>query len=217
MVKVVIISNIRVIKFIYLIYLQVLYVGKIKVSHPKVSEAFIDDALIRFRVHGLEKSRSSASNILSEYQRQSLLTSSNNRRNSTVNTFYRIIVTRKENPIKLYGTLKLNLIQESSASETGSIENVSGSGIISPVNPLGVPSTLTGSVETFPKSHNSSLTEKEGHEENRDAANNNASQIPEIMRNRASSTGSVLNPRRDSMIRGGDEHNRTMLFQVRHF
>lgn len=58
--------------------------GKIKVSHPKVSETFIDDALVRFRVHGLEKSRSSANNFLADYQRQSLLTSSNNRRNSTV-------------------------------------------------------------------------------------------------------------------------------------
>ncbi|XP_076387308.1 PTB_TBC1D1_like and TBC domain-containing protein plx isoform X3 [Megachile rotundata] len=38
--------------------------------------------------------------------------------------------------------------------------------------------------------------------------------VPEVMRNRASSTGSVLNPRRDSMARAGDEHNRTMLFQV---
>ncbi|XP_017788167.1 PREDICTED: TBC1 domain family member 1 [Habropoda laboriosa] len=159
---------------------------KIKVSQPKVSEAFIDDALVRFRVHGLDKSRPSTGNILAEYQRQSLLTSSNNRRNST----------------------------ESSASETGSIENVSGSGIISPVNPLGVPPTLTGSVETFPKPQNASSTEKEEREENRDAANNNSMQVPEVMRNRASSTGSVLNARRDSMARGGDEHNRTMLFQV---
>ncbi|CAL7947292.1 unnamed protein product [Xylocopa violacea] len=167
-------------------FFEVLYVGKIKVSHPKVSEAFIDDALVRFRVHGLEKSRSSASNLLAEYHRQSLLTSSNNRRNST----------------------------ESSASETGSTENVSGSAIISPVNPLGVlPSTLTGSVETFPKPQNASPAEKD--EENRDAANNNNTmQIPEVMRSRASSTGSVLNTRRDSMARGGDEHNRTMLFQV---
>ncbi|XP_003706138.1 PTB_TBC1D1_like and TBC domain-containing protein plx isoform X1 [Megachile rotundata] len=167
-------------------FFEVLYVGKIKVSHPKVSEAFIDDALVRFRVHGLEKSRSSTNNILAEYQRQSILTSSNNRRNSA----------------------------ESSASETGSIENVSGSGIISPINPLGVASTLTGSVETFPKPQNASLAEKEEREENRDATNNNSMHVPEVMRNRASSTGSVLNPRRDSMARAGDEHNRTMLFQV---
>ncbi|KZC11928.1 PREDICTED: TBC1 domain family member 1 [Dufourea novaeangliae] len=167
-------------------FFEVLYVGKIKVSHPKVSEAFIDDALVRFRVHGLEKTRSSASNLLAEYQRQSILTSSNNRRNST----------------------------ESSASETGSIENVSGSGIISPINPLGVHPTLTGSVEAFPKPQNASLAEKDEHEENRDTANNNSMQVPEVMRNRALSTGSVLNPRRDSMARGSDEHNRTMLFQV---
>ncbi|XP_016911320.1 TBC1 domain family member 1 isoform X2 [Apis cerana] len=167
-------------------FFEVLYVGKIKVSHPKVSETFIDDALVRFRVHGLEKSRSSANNFLADYQRQSLLTSSNNRRNST----------------------------ESSASETGSIENVSGSGIIPVVNSLGVPSTLTGSVETFPKPQNVNFTEKDEREENRDVTNNNSMQVPEVMRNRASSTGSVLNTRRDSIVRGGDEHNRTMLFQV---
>ncbi|KAF3421065.1 hypothetical protein E2986_11841 [Frieseomelitta varia] len=167
-------------------FFEVLYVGKIRVSHPKVSETFIDDALVRFRVHGLEKSRPSATNFLSEYQRQSLLTSSNNRRNST----------------------------ESSASEAGSIENVSGSGIISPVNSLGVPSTLTGSVETFPKTQNANLAEKDEREENRDVTNNNSMQVPEVMRTRASSTGSVLNTRRDSLARGSDEHNRTMLFQV---
>ncbi|XP_033323299.1 PTB_TBC1D1_like and TBC domain-containing protein plx isoform X1 [Megalopta genalis] len=166
-------------------FFEVLYVGKIKVSHPKVSEAFIDDALVRFRVHGLEKSRPSTTNLLTEYQRQSLLTSSNNRRNST----------------------------ESSASETGSIENVCGSGIISQINPLGVPSTLTGSVEVFPKPQNAILAEKDEREGNRDAVNNNSMQVPEVMRNRASSTGSVLNSRRDSM-KASDEHNRTMLFQV---
>lgn len=106
------------------------------------------------------------------------------------------------------------MFQESSASETGSIENVSGSGIIPVVNSFGVPSTLTGSVETFPKPQNANFTEKDEREENRDVTNNNSMQIPEVMRNRASSTGSVLNTRRDSIARGGDEHNRTMLFQV---
>ncbi|XP_053988184.1 TBC1 domain family member 1 isoform X1 [Hylaeus volcanicus] len=168
-------------------FFEVLYIGKLRVSHPKVLESFIDDALVRFRVHGLDKSRSSSSN-LAEYQRQSLLTSSNNRRNSEEST--------------------------GSASETGSVENVSGSGIISPINSLGVPSTLTGSVEAIPKPQNASVAVKDEHEENRDAANNNSVQVPEVMRNRASSTGSVLNARRDSMLKAGDEHNRTMLLQV---
>jgi hypothetical protein len=38
--------------------LQVLYIGKIKVSHKKVPDSFIDDALEKFRVHELEKGRS---------------------------------------------------------------------------------------------------------------------------------------------------------------
>lgn len=36
---------------------QVLYIGKIKVSHRKVPESFIDDALEKFRLHDLEKER----------------------------------------------------------------------------------------------------------------------------------------------------------------
>ncbi|KAG7209512.1 hypothetical protein KM043_015597 [Ampulex compressa] len=170
-------------------FFEVLYVGKIKISHPKVSESFIDDALVRFRVHGLEKSRSSASAFLTEYQhlqRHANLTSSNNRRNST----------------------------ESSASETGSIENISGSNIILANNPLGVAPVLSGSVETFPRPL-TSLTEKDGHEESPSGASNSYNiQVPEVMRNRAASTGSVLNSRRDSAARANDEHNRTMLFQV---
>lgn len=72
---------------------QVFYVGKIKVSHPKVPESFIDEALIKFRVHGLEKSRSSTSNLLSDCQRlkRQALMSSINRRNSTVIIFSVII------------------------------------------------------------------------------------------------------------------------------
>lgn len=36
---------------------QVLYIGKIKVSHRKVPESFIDDALEKFRLHDLEKEK----------------------------------------------------------------------------------------------------------------------------------------------------------------
>lgn len=167
-------------------FFEVLYVGKIKVSHPKVSESFIDDALKRIRDHALEKSRSSTSSILAEYQnlhRQAILMSSN-RRNST----------------------------ESSTSETGSIENVSGSGISSSMNPLGVAPVLTGSVEAFPRSRE---TERDAREESRLAEGSAGSvPIPDVMRHRASSTGSVLNTRRNSAPRVNDEHNRTMLFQV---
>jgi TBC1 domain-containing protein 4 len=38
--------------------LQVLYIGKIKVSHKKVPDSFIDDALEKFRLHELEKGKS---------------------------------------------------------------------------------------------------------------------------------------------------------------
>lgn len=39
---------------------QVLYIGKIKVSHKKVPDSFIDDALEKFRVHELEKGKGKA-------------------------------------------------------------------------------------------------------------------------------------------------------------
>lgn len=42
-------------------------------------------------------------------------------------------------------------------------------------------------------------------------------QVPEVMRNRAGSMGNVLTGRRDSSPKTGDEHNRTMLFQVRKY
>nr|CAD7427136.1 unnamed protein product [Timema monikensis] len=38
--------------------IEVLYIGKIKVSHKKVPESFIDDALEKFRIHEKEKVRS---------------------------------------------------------------------------------------------------------------------------------------------------------------
>lgn len=38
-------------------FFEVLYVGKIKVSHRKVPDTFIDDALEKIRLHELEKSK----------------------------------------------------------------------------------------------------------------------------------------------------------------
>ncbi|XP_014478304.1 PREDICTED: TBC1 domain family member 4 isoform X1 [Dinoponera quadriceps] len=170
-------------------FFEVFYVGKIKLSLPKVPESFIDDTLIRFRVHELEKSRSSTGNLLSDCQRlkRQALTSSINRRNST----------------------------ESTASESGSIENVSGNSIIPCVNPLGVSPVLSGSAETFPRT-NASPVENDGRSENRtsESSSNSNINVPEIMRNRAASTGSVLTTgRRDSASKPND-NNRAMLFQV---
>lgn len=114
------------------------------------------------------------------------------------------------------GNLPLHF-QESTASESGSIENVSGNSIIPSVNPLGIPPVLSGSVETFPRTTANPAENHDDRDENRtseSSANSNIT-VPEIMRNRAASTGSVLNGRRDSAIKGNDDHNRTMVFQVR--
>lgn len=112
------------------------------------------------------------------------------------------------------GNLPLHF-QESTTSESGSIENVSGNSIIPSVNPLGISPVLSGSVETFPRT-TANPTENDGRDGNRtsESSTNSNITVPEIMRNRAASTGSVLSGRRDSAIKGNDDHNRTMVFQV---
>ncbi|XP_063986457.1 TBC1 domain family member 1 isoform X1 [Diachasmimorpha longicaudata] len=165
-------------------FFEVLYVGKIKLSHQKVPESFIDDALMKFKAYGLEKSKSTASNLLAECQqlrRQAHLAASNeNRRDSG----------------------------DSSTSDLGSSDNVSGASIISPTSPLSV-TTLGGSVESLP----APPTEIQESPQAKKTVNATM-QPPEMMRNRAASTGSVLGPRRGSASKGNDDHNRTMLFQV---
>lgn len=94
---------------------------------------------------------------------------------------------------------------------------MSGNSIIPSVNPLGIPPVLSGSVETFPRTTANSAEnhdDRDGNRTSESSANSNIT-VPEIMRNRAASTGSVLNGRRDSAIKGNDDHNRTMVFQVR--
>lgn len=46
-------------------FFEVLYVGKIKISHRKVPESFIDDALDKFKVHEAEKGQRSRHNTIS--------------------------------------------------------------------------------------------------------------------------------------------------------
>lgn len=46
-------------------FFEVLYVGKIKISHRKVPESFIDDALDKFRVHEAERGHRSRCNTIS--------------------------------------------------------------------------------------------------------------------------------------------------------
>ncbi|XP_012270654.1 TBC1 domain family member 4 isoform X2 [Orussus abietinus] len=171
-------------------FFEVLYVGKIKVNYQKVPESFIDNALTKIRAHGLEKSKSSANNLLAECQRlqkhatMKSSSSAGNRRDS----------------------------MDSSASELGSMENLSGSNVLSATSPLGSATAIGGSVEAIPPANNN--FENDGQEGNQVPKRNDNSgmPLPDVMRNRASSTGSVTIDRRDS--KGGYEHNRTMLFQV---
>ncbi|XP_034946750.1 TBC1 domain family member 4 isoform X2 [Chelonus insularis] len=168
-------------------FFEVLYIAKIQLAHQKVPESFIDDAMVKLKAHGLEKSKSTASNLLADCQKlknrqANIGTPTDNRRDSG----------------------------DSVTSDLGSTDNVSsGSSVISPSSPLGIASVLTGSVESLPvpsKEKDSQETSKKG--------NNSTIPVPEMMRSRAASTGSVLGPRREPSTKGNEDHNRTMLFQV---
>lgn len=127
-----------------------------------------------------------------------------------------IILTISSLPSRLTNESSPLHFQESTASESGSIENVSGNSTIPSVNPLGVPPVLSGSVETFPRtSANSSENDSRNGNRTSESSTNPNITVPEVMRNRAASTGSVLGGRRDSNAKGNDDHNRTMVFEVR--
>lgn len=185
-------------------FFEVLYLGKIKLNHGKlpqgklphsiVSQTFIDDALIKLRVRGLEKSKSSASNLLAQCQQLKSQSSTSD----------------------LLSNIRRDSV-DSSASELGSTDNVSGNNLLSPttsISPLGTAKVLGGSVETLPVRNNNVAESDEQDSKQVPKKTTTSIQIPETMRNRAASTGSVLTPRRDSCTDGSDEHNRTMLFQV---
>ncbi|XP_012265236.2 TBC1 domain family member 1 isoform X2 [Athalia rosae] len=175
-------------------FFEVLYIGKIRVSHKKVPESFIDDALVRFRAYDLEKSKSSSNNQLTDCQR-----------------------LQRQASVKFLPTLNVRRdSQDSSASELGSIENISASSVLSPTSSFEVAKALGGSVETLSpanvnSSENDSLVTTPVSSKNK---NSNIPSPENMMRNRAASTGSVLTARRDSASKGSDEYNRTMLFQV---
>lgn len=83
--------------------------------------------------------------------------------------------------------------------------------ILSPTSPLDTPKILGGSIETLPAANNNGK-ENEANEGGNQLPKRTMP-IPDMMRHRAASTGSVLT-RRDSTLKGVDDHNRTMLFQV---
>ncbi|XP_058793503.1 TBC1 domain family member 1 isoform X2 [Phymastichus coffea] len=101
-------------------FFEVLYVGKTKIAQAKVPETFIDDVIVKFRSHGLEKSRSTASSLLAECNQLKQQTSASN----------------------IFANIRRDSM-DSNTSELGSAENVT-----SPTSPLCPPVTLTGSVES---------------------------------------------------------------------
>lgn len=86
---------------------QVLYVGKTKIiQQSKVPDTFIDDVLVKFRSHGLEKSKSTASSLLAECHQLKQQSSASNlfaniRRDSMVSPQYLYIPHERISEIEL--------------------------------------------------------------------------------------------------------------------
>ncbi|XP_014210868.1 TBC1 domain family member 4 isoform X2 [Copidosoma floridanum] len=170
-------------------FFEVLYVGKTKVSRPDVPESYIDDVLIsKFRSNGLEKSRSTAGNLLNECHQ----------------------LKQQAGASGLFANARRDSM-DSNTSEAGSVENVASNGnLMSPMSPLTPTTSLSKSIESAPVTQPSpaqtSPTEP--------PKKSNSIPLPEVaMRNRAASTGSVMMTRRDS-AKDNEDLNRTMLFQV---
>ncbi|KAJ1520558.1 hypothetical protein ONE63_003673 [Megalurothrips usitatus] len=210
-------------------FFEVLYIGKIKVSHRKVPESFIDDALEKFRLHDLEKEKGR----LVENAGKAILMR-NNSNSRILPPIAAIAADRRGSQDSIYGD-----------SDMGSAENISHNPGLAPagsVTSLGglsvgpVPAiALSGSVETLaPGASNLSASSSgvaagaggTGAEDGADAvvAKSTSAEdgwgkqnsLPlEAMRTRAGSAGSAIMRRPDL---GGPaqavEHNRTMLFLV---
>ncbi|KAJ9593467.1 hypothetical protein L9F63_014996, partial [Diploptera punctata] len=172
-------------------FFEVLYIGKIKVSHKKVPESFIDDALEKFRVHELEKGKnkgvvrqSSSHNITTEKKRPVVEDHSGEvEAADNLNMVSPTVLSPMVNNIKLGGSveaLSLNLQVQRSQPTTPS--------------------------EVLPVRANSTA--------GTDAAWTKQQSLPlEPMRNRAASTGSAKELKKTESANNND-HNRTMLFQV---
>ncbi|OXU18060.1 hypothetical protein TSAR_005564, partial [Trichomalopsis sarcophagae] len=168
-------------------FFEVLYVGKTKIAQSKVPESFIDDVLVKFRSHGLEKSKSTASSLLAECHQLKQQSSASN----------------------IFANIRRDSM-DSNTSDLGSVENVA----TSPTSPLVPGTTLSGSIESVQPSAPEPVKPSENNLAPL-AKKTNSMPLPEVaMRNRAASTGSVMLTRRDSSLKENEDLNRTMLFQV---
>ncbi|XP_066991289.2 TBC1 domain family member 1 isoform X2 [Anabrus simplex] len=194
-------------------FFEVLYIGKIKVSHKKVPDSFIDDALEKFRIHELEKGKGKVPKC-----------------NSSDPPHSNVVITLgKEEENGRRGS------QDSTCSNEMSLtENVVSPTVLSPStlvptnkqNVLGGMNKLGGSVETL---HMAGSQGAPVNGQSKQVNGNSRSHSPlgeptwtkqnsvlvlEPMRNRAASTGSAQELRKTETTSGHTDHNRIMLFQV---
>ncbi|KAE8738575.1 hypothetical protein FOCC_FOCC015938 [Frankliniella occidentalis] len=208
-------------------FFEVLYIGKIKVSHRKVPESFIDDALEKFRLHDLEKEKEKGR--LVENAGKAILM----RNNSSSRILAPGAIAAAPAAAALGGERRGSQDSTYGGSDLGSAENISHNPGLAPAlvpAPAAVPViALSGSVETLapePGAATPALGEDsvDPAEQPPAAPTSSAADdgwgkqnsLPlESMRARAGSAGSALMKKPEV---GGStsnvEHNRTMLFLV---
>ncbi|XP_034235387.1 TBC1 domain family member 1 isoform X2 [Thrips palmi] len=206
-------------------FFEVLYIGKIKVSHRKVPESFIDDALEKFRLHDLEKEKEKGRLVENAGKAILMRNNSSSRILPPGAMAAAVNSERRGSQDSMYG-----------GSDLGSAENISHNPGLAPASSLAgstlgpVPSiALSGSVETLAPgaapgsvsdtapaasdaSGNAPEEAKSGAPEETWGKQNS---LPlESMRARAGSAGSALMKRPEMGSTTTVEHNRTMLFLV---
>ncbi|XP_021935088.1 TBC1 domain family member 4-like isoform X1 [Zootermopsis nevadensis] len=206
-------------------FFEVLYIGKIKVSHKKVPDSFIDDALEKFRVHELEKGKGKAVKDGSNHNISTLGASagSNGQLNQAHTPGNSIVIglCRDEEhghrgshdsgcSVELEAPDHLNAVSPTVLSPmvvapTGNIKLADSFEALN-ITPPGESSVVVPTIqsEVVPVQANSAIRTE--------STWTKQQSLPlEPMRNRAASTGSAKELKKTD---GTTDHNRTMLFQV---
>ncbi|XP_069685530.1 TBC1 domain family member 1 isoform X2 [Periplaneta americana] len=212
-------------------FFEVLYIGKIKVSHKKVPESFIDDALEKFRVHELEKGKCKITKQGSSLNMSAtgVSTGSNGHINQSGAPGNNVVLgTCRDELQSRRGS------QDSGCSgevETADNLNMVSPTVLSPMVPSSNSKQLGDSMEAIsvvsqsesnivPRQHSQPTTPSEALPVRNNSTIGTDStwakqqSLPlEPMRNRAASTGSAKELKKTESTTHND-HNRTMLFQV---
>ncbi|GLG97701.1 Ecotropic viral integration site 5 ortholog [Gryllus bimaculatus] len=219
-------------------FFEVLYIGKIKVSHKKVPDTFIDDALEKFRAHELEKGKgkiSKCSSLANGSEQKINHQNANNLHSSSscTESGQKIIITlERDNSIRRDSEDSNSPVEENNNSTrtvllpteiiTSDRQSTLGnedSGCIDSINTDNKCTNNTSDipVETIVQGgvqNQLQTLEPRPQSPIQDSQVTKQSSIQlEPMRNRAASTGSAKEFKKSDSSNSAD-HNRIMLFQV---